>query len=140
MPVGLDPGVSPVCKKRGFKVMLWNFISLVTNSSRKSNLVAPFSSCWKQREFCYVTLSEWKQDFEKYLNQRSINKRGSHSSIYPVLLEGRFCILYEAKYLLVFHFLKCRAETNTKKPPLRQDERNNFYCLLTSKNRGILPE
>lgn len=115
LPVGLDPGVSPICKKRGFKVMLWNFISSLTNASRKSNLVAPFSSHGNQWEFCYVTSRQWKQDFEKYLNQRNINKRGSHSSMDPALLEGRFCIFHETKYLPVFHFLKCRAETTTTK-------------------------
>lgn len=72
--------------------------------------------------------------------------------MYPALLEGRFCILHETKYLSVFHFLKSRTETNTQTPTptpppqkktqnqMRVHERNTFYCLLTSKNRYILLE
>lgn len=45
----------------------------------------------------------------------------------PALLEGRFCILHETKYLPMFHFFKCRAETTVTK---KKGERNTFYCLL----------
>lgn len=61
--------------------------------------------------------------------------------MYPAVLEGSFCILHETKYLPLFCFLECRAETknqNQTKP--REGERNTFYCLLMSKNRDILLE
>lgn len=101
-------------EKCEFKVMLgisfpWSKIQI------KSNLIAPFSFHWNQRGFWYATIREWKQDFEKYMNQRSISKQESHSSMYPALLEGRFCILHETKYLPAFHCLKCRAETTNER-------------------------